>query len=39
MNEEEFINNATKLLTEYGLTQEQADAMAHLTVILEKANL
>jgi len=39
MDEKESIDNATKLLTEYGLTEEQADAMAHLTVILEKANL
>ena len=36
MNEKEFIDNATELLTEYGLTKEQADAMARLTVILEK---
>lgn len=36
MTEKEFIDNATKLLTEYNLTQEQADAIAHLTVILEK---
>ena len=39
MNEQEFIDNATKLLTEYGLTEEQADAMAHLTIILKKTNL
>ena len=39
MNEKEFIDNEIKLLIDYGLTEEQADAMAHLTVILEKANL
>lgn len=36
MDQISFINDATQTLTEYGLTKEQADAIAHLTVILEK---
>ena len=40
MTEEEFINNATKMLQEdFNMTKEQAEAMAKLTVILEKNNL
>ena len=40
MNEEEFINNAIKLLTkDFNMTKEEAEAMAHLTVMLEKNNL
>lgn len=40
MNEEEFIDNAIKLLMkDFNLTQEQAEAMAKLTVILERNNL
>lgn len=37
MNKKEFIENATKILKECGLTEKQADAMAHLTIILEKS--
>ena len=36
MNEKEFIKNATEILKDCGLTKEQAAAIAHLTVILEK---
>ena len=40
MNEEEFIINAIEILKEYpNITEEQAKAMANLTVILEKNNL
>ena len=40
MTEEEFINNATKMLQEdFNMTKEQAEAMAKLTVILERNNL
>ena len=40
MNEEQFINNAVKLLTkDFGITVEEANAIANLTVILEKNNL
>ena len=35
MNEEEFINNATDILVNKGLSQEQANAIANLTVLLE----
>ena len=37
MNEEEFIDNAVRLLTkECSITDKQAEAIANLTVILEK---
>lgn len=36
MNKKEFIENATEILKDCGLTEKQADAIAHLTVILEK---
>ena len=40
MTEKEFINNAIKLLTkDFNMTREEAEAMARLTVILEKNNL
>ena len=39
MTEEEFIENAIKVSMEIGLTYEQAEAIAKLTVILEKNNL
>ena len=40
MNEEEFINNAIRLLTkDFNMTVEEAEAMANLTVMLEKNNL
>ena len=40
MTEKEFIDNAIKLLTkDFNMTKEEAEAMAHLTVILEKNNL
>lgn len=40
MNEEEFIDNAIKLLTkDFNITVEEADAIANLAVILEKNNL
>lgn len=40
MTEKEFINNATKLLTkDFNIPKEDAEAMAKLTVILEKNNL
>lgn len=36
MTEEEFIENAIKINMELGLSREQAEAIAHLTVILER---
>ena len=40
MTEKEFIENAVKLLTkDFNMTVKEAEAMAHLTVILEKNNL
>ena len=39
MTEEEFIENAIKVSMDIGLTYEQAEAIAELTVILEKNNL
>ena len=39
LTEKEFIDNATDLLVDYGLTEEQANALAQLTIILDKANL
>lgn len=40
MTEQEFINNATELLTEdFSMPKEDAEAIAKLTVILEKNNL
>ena len=39
MTEEEFIDNAIKVSMDIGLTYEQAEAIAKLTVILEKNNL
>ena len=36
MTEEEFIDTATNLLKDCGLTEEQANAMANLTVLLER---
>ena len=40
MNEEEFIDNAVKLLTkDFSIPKEEAEAIAKLTVILEKNNL
>lgn len=40
MTTENFVNNAIKLLQEdFGLTYEQANAMAELTVLLDKHNL
>lgn len=40
MTEEEFVDNAVKLLQEdFNMPKEQAEAMAKLTVILEKNNL
>ena len=41
MTEEEFIENAIKINIELGLSREQAEAIARLTVILEtkKSNL
>ena len=40
MTEKEFVDNAIKLLTkDFNMTKEEAEAMARLTVILEKNNL
>ena len=40
MTEEEFINNATRMLQEdFNMTEDKAEAVAKLTVILEKNNL
>ena len=40
MTEKEFVNNATKLLTkDFSISKEEAEAIAKLTVILEKNNL
>lgn len=40
MTEKEFVDNAIKLLTEkFNIPKEDAEAMARLTVILEKNNL
>ena len=40
MNEEEFINNAIRLLTkDFNMTEEEAESMAKLAVILNKNNL
>ena len=36
MTTESFVDNAIKILMESGLTYEQANAMAQLTVILDK---
>lgn len=36
MTTESFVDNAVKILMESGLTYEQANAMAQLTVILDK---
>lgn len=40
MNEEEFVDNAVRLLEDCpNITEEQAKSIANLTVILEKNNL
>jgi hypothetical protein len=40
MTEKEFVDNAIKLLTkDFNMTKEEAEAMARLTVMLEKNNL
>ena len=40
MTEEEFTENAVKLLTkDFNMTKEEAEAMAKLTVMLNKNNL
>ena len=40
ITEQEFINNATKLLTkDFNIPKEDAEAIAKLVVILEKNNL
>ena len=39
MTEEDFIKTAIEINKEIGLTEEQSEAIAKLTVILEKNNL
>lgn len=39
MTEKEFIDNAKKVLSDCSLTEDQADAIANLTLILEKSKV
>lgn len=39
MNKEEFIKSAIEILQECGLTKAQSDAIANLTIQLEKSKI
>ena len=39
MDREEFIKNAMEILQDCGLTEEQSDAIANLTIQLEKSKI
>ena len=38
-NGNDFVKNATEILKDYGLTEKQADAIANLTVLLERSKV